>query len=78
MLKSKRKFNSQQNQVLPKVKTTLRLDVLLNTKTPRFEQFSTTRNEADHFIFYNLCQEVYKGIPKEIFLPNPSWNCRDC
>ncbi|MCI0563078.1 MAG: PD-(D/E)XK nuclease family protein [Nitrososphaera sp.] len=56
----------------------LRLDVLLKTKTPRLEQFSTTRTEADHLTFFALCREVYNGIQKEVFLPNPSWKCRDC
>lgn len=56
----------------------LRLDVLLKTKTPRFEQFTTTRNEADHLTFYALCKEVYNGIQKAVFFPNPTWKCREC
>jgi hypothetical protein len=49
----------------------LRLDVLLKTKTPRFEQFTAFRAEADHVTFFNLCEEVYHGIQKEGLLPQP-------
>jgi putative RecB family exonuclease len=56
----------------------LRLDVLLKTKTPRFEQIETVRDEASHVAFFNLCKEVLNGIKKEVFFPNPSWKCRDC
>ena len=56
----------------------LRLDILLKTKTPRFEQLFTSRHESSHIIFYNLCKEVYQSIQKNIFLPNPSWKCNGC
>ncbi|MFC2088269.1 PD-(D/E)XK nuclease family protein [Calditrichota bacterium] len=56
----------------------LRLDILLKTKKPRFEQLFTSRNESGHIKFYNLCKEVYQSIQKNIFLPNPSWKCAGC
>ena len=56
----------------------LRLDVLLKTKTPRFEQLETSRTEADCRIFFQLCKSVYAGICKGVFLPNPGWKCTDC
>jgi len=56
----------------------LRLDVLMKTKKPRFEQLETKRTEADCVVFYNLSKEVLNSIKKGVFLPNPSWKCRDC
>ena len=65
-------------RMLFKTNPTLRFDVLLKTKTPQFKQFFSLRTNADHQSFFHLCKEVYNGIRKEVFFPNPSWKCRDC
>jgi len=56
----------------------LRFDVLLKTKTPRYEQMETERVLEDCVIFFNICREVYVSIQKEVFIPNPSWKCQGC
>lgn len=65
-------------RMLFKTNPTLRFDVLLKTKTPQFKQFFSLRTDADHQSFFHLCKEVYNGIRKEVFFPNPSWKCKDC
>jgi putative RecB family exonuclease len=65
-------------RVMYRKNPSLRLDVLLKTKKPRFEQLPAFRTEDDNNIFFNICKEVYTSIQKEVFFPNPSWKCRDC
>lgn len=56
----------------------LRLDMLLKTKQPRFEQLPTTRSLADLQWTAQLLREVALAIETEHFYPNPSWRCCEC
>jgi len=57
----------------------LRLDCLIKTKTPKFEQYYTTRGEADERRVIRKIQSVWKGIENGVFLPNDtSWKCKGC
>ncbi len=56
----------------------LRVDLLLKSDPPHFEQQTTRRLINDYAAFFNLCQAVYESIEKKIFLPNLGWRCRDC
>ena len=59
----------------------LRFDCLVKTKTPKFEQYYTTRSELDERKAVRKIIEVYKGIEAEVFIPNDSpsnWKCKGC
>ena len=57
----------------------LRFDCLIKTKTPKFEQYYTTRGEADERRVIKKIQSVWKGITSGVFLPNDtSWKCKGC
>ena len=57
----------------------LRLDCLIKTKTPRFEQSYTTRSEWDEKKAVKKVQAVWEGITKGVFIPNDGgWKCRTC
>jgi putative RecB family exonuclease len=57
----------------------LRLDCLIKTKTPRFEQSYTTRSEWDEKKAVKRIQAVWEGITKGVFIPNDgNWKCRSC
>ena len=59
----------------------LRFDCLIKTKTPKFEQYYTTRNALDERKAIRKIAEVWKGISKGIFIPNDSptnWKCKGC
>jgi putative RecB family exonuclease len=57
----------------------LKFDALIKTKKPKFEQYWTTRNEADEMRMVRKIQEVWKGINKGVFVPNDtSWKCKGC
>lgn len=59
----------------------LRFDCLIKTKTPKFEQYYTTRSETDEKRAIKKIVEVWKGISKGIFIPNDStsnWKCKGC
>lgn len=57
----------------------LRLDCLIKTKKPRFEQYYTTRSLADEKRAVKKMREVWKGINQGIFVPNDTcWNCKGC
>ena len=56
----------------------MRLDVLVKNKTPRLDKMPTSRNQTDHRRFFLLAKQVFNGIKKNIFFPNPSWMCTDC
>jgi putative RecB family exonuclease len=56
-----------------------KLDTLLKTKSPRFEQFYTTRDENDEARAIRKIKSVWEGIQKQIFIPNDtSWKCINC
>jgi putative RecB family exonuclease len=59
----------------------LRFDCLIKTKTPKFEQYYTTRSETDEKRAARKIIEVANGISKGVFIPNdnPSnWKCKGC
>jgi len=58
----------------------LKLDCLVKTKTPRFEQVYTSRNRDDEHRAVKKIKEVYNGIQKGVFIPNAdgSWKCNTC
>ena len=57
----------------------LKFDALIKTKTPKFEQYWTTRSDADERRMVRRIKEVWNGINKEVFVPNDtSWKCKGC
>ena len=57
----------------------LKFDCLIKTKTPKFEQFYTSRSETDERRLVKKIQEVWNGIHKEVFIPNDGhWKCKNC
>lgn len=57
----------------------LKFDCLIKTKTPKFEQYYTTRSEMDEIRAMKKIQQVYDGIQKGVFIPNDgSWKCINC
>jgi putative RecB family exonuclease len=57
----------------------LRFDVLIKTKTPKFEQFYSTRSESEERKAIKKILAVYEGIQKGVFIPNDSsWKCNGC
>ncbi len=56
-----------------------KIDSLLKTKTPRFEQFYTNRNQIDEHRAIRKIKAVWEGIQKGVFVPNDtSWKCVNC
>lgn len=57
----------------------LRLDCLIKTQKPKFEQYYTTRSEIDETRLIRKIHKVWSGISKEVFVPNDtSWKCKNC
>lgn len=57
----------------------LKFDCLVKTKTPKFEQYYTTRTETDELRLIRKIQRVWDGISKGVFIPNDtSWKCKTC
>ena len=57
----------------------LKFDCLLKNKVPKFEQYYTTRSETDERRLIRKIQTVWKGIEKEVFIPNDTgWKCKTC
>jgi putative RecB family exonuclease len=59
----------------------LRFDCLIKTKTPKFEQYYTTRTRTDELRAIKKITEVWNGISKGVFIPNDSpsnWKCKGC
>lgn len=56
----------------------LRLDSLLKTKAPRFDQRPTTRTIEDLAWTARLFAQVASAIRAGAFFPNPSWRCTEC
>jgi putative RecB family exonuclease len=57
----------------------LRFDTLIKTKTPRFEQYWTTRSELDERRLIKKATQVWDGITKGVFVANDtSWKCKGC
>lgn len=57
----------------------LRFDTLIKTKTPKFEQYWTTRCELDERRLIKKAAQVWDGIQKGVFVANDtSWKCKGC
>ena len=57
----------------------LRFDTLIKTKTPKFEQYWTTRSELDERRLLKKASQVWDGITKGVFVANDtSWKCKGC
>lgn len=57
----------------------LRFDALIKTKTPKFEQYYTTRSAMDERRVSKKVIKVWEGISKGVFIPNDtSWKCNGC
>jgi len=57
----------------------LRFDCLIKTRTPKFQQYYTVRNEEDEQRAIKKIQSVWNGIQKGVFVPNDtSWKCGYC
>jgi putative RecB family exonuclease len=57
----------------------LKFDTLIKTKTPKFEQYWTTRSKIDEFRLVRKFVKVWEGIKAGIFIPNDtSWKCPSC
>jgi putative RecB family exonuclease len=57
----------------------LRFDTLVKTKTPKFEQYWTTRSEIDERRLIKKAAQVWEGITKGVFVANDtSWKCKGC
>nr|BDD44496.1 hypothetical protein 2 [Desulfobacteraceae bacterium] len=57
----------------------LRFDTFIKTKTPKFEQYWTTRSELDEHRLIRKANQVWDGIQKGVFIPNDtSWKCKNC
>jgi putative RecB family exonuclease len=57
----------------------LKLDCLIKTKKPRFEQYYTTRDYVDELRLIRKIEKVWEGISNEVFVPNDtSWRHKNC
>ena len=57
----------------------LGIDCLIKTKEPKFERYVTARASIDESKAIKRIQAVWKGIEKNVFIPNTnSWKCKDC
>ena len=59
----------------------MKFDCLIKTKTPKFEQFWTSRSEVEERRAIKKIQEVWRGIHLRIFIPNDgpnNWKCKNC
>jgi putative RecB family exonuclease len=57
----------------------LRFDCLIKTKTPKFEQYYTSRSEIEERKAIKKILAVWQGIQKGVFIPNDSsWKCAGC
>ena len=57
----------------------LRIDGLIKTKTPKFQQYYTSRSELDERRVAKKIRGVWDGIKKGVFIPNDgNWKCKCC
>ena len=57
----------------------LRFDCLIKTKSPKFEQYYTTRSDHDERRVKKKILQVWNGISKGVFIPNDGhWKCKGC
>ena len=56
-----------------------KLDCLIKTKKPKFEQYYTHRDQDDHNRLLKVVKAVARGIKHQVFIPNTSgWKCGYC
>lgn len=56
-----------------------KIEALIKTKVPRFEQIYTTRCEVHDERAIRKIKNVWEGIQKNVFIPNDnSWKCNNC
>jgi len=57
----------------------LKLDCLIKTKKPRFEQYYTARSYVDELRLIRKIEKVWEGISSGVFVPNDqSWRHKTC
>jgi len=57
----------------------LRIDCLIKTIKPKFQQYYTVRTEIDEIRLIRKTKQVWEGISKGVFVPNDtSWKCKNC
>lgn len=57
----------------------IKFDVLVKTKTPKFEQYYTVRTELDERRAIKKIRQVWDGISKKVWIANDSsWKCAGC
>ena len=57
----------------------LKLDCLIKTQSPKYEQYYTVRAKKDMQRLLNIIQLVLKGISNEVFVPTSTgWMCTNC
>ncbi len=57
----------------------LRIDCLIKTQKPKFQQYYTVRTEIDEIRLIRKIKQVWEGISKGVFVPNDtSWKCKGC
>jgi len=57
----------------------LRIDCLIKTIKPKFQQYYTVRTELDEKRLIRKIKQVWDGISKGVFVPNDtSWKCKNC
>ena len=57
----------------------LRFDCLIKTKSPKFEQYYTTRGVVDELRLIRKIEKVWEGINRGIFIPNDTnWKHKNC
>ena len=73
-------YQIAQEKIASKKDILLRLDCLIKTKQPKFEQYYTVRNDSDKKRVIKTIIEVWRGIEKEVFIPNSfgNWKCSGC
>ena len=73
------KYLDAMKQEYPDREIILKLDTLIKTKKPRFEQFYTYRSEIDEIRTIKKIKAVWQGIQNGTFIPNDtSWKCPGC
>ena len=72
-------YHMAMQSMYPDKQVISKIDVLIKTKTPKFEQYYTYRDIDDHQRFIKTAREVARGIQSGVFVPNRnSWKCGYC
>jgi putative RecB family exonuclease len=64
--------------VFPRAEVNCRFDVLRKLKTPKLEQYFTSRTAENRRRFAKIANGVLAGIEQRIFMPVKGWLCSDC